>query len=127
LLDLYAARGDSANLKVLVQQTLELSGNDSAARDYLATSVIPPPGSSAEWYKRGQGYTSTANHARAAYAYRLSTVLDPTNADAWNGLGASLNELGFFSEAISPLERAVALRPANSGARKNLAFAKAHI
>lgn len=126
LLELYAARWDTANLRSSVRQMLELSPNDPVALEYSrALSGTPPSiGGAIEWYQRGVADLGAGRHARAAYAYRIAVTMDSTNADAWNNLGWSLGKLGFFPEAVPALERAVSLRPGLMIARSNLAWAK---
>jgi Flp pilus assembly protein TadD len=124
LLELYAARGDTAALRSAVRGMLELSANDSSALEYSRGLTGNPGGTAAEWFARGLGKTAQNSHAQAAYAYRMAVTLDPTNADAWNSLGWSLGKLGFFAEAEPALERALGLRPDFTLAKNNLAWVK---
>jgi tetratricopeptide (TPR) repeat protein len=127
LLELYAAAGDTAKLRSLAQQTLNLDPSDAPALEYSAGLSNAQPGTSAEWFKRGLSHTSTGRHAQAVAAYRIALAKDSANADAWNNLGWSLGKLGFFPQAVPALERALRLRPDYTLARNNLAWAKAQI
>lgn len=124
LLDLYAARADTANLAPLVRETLGYVPNDSTAREYSNILSGATQGTSAEWFQRGLGRTNVGRHAAAAAAYRVAIKLDSTNADAWNNLGWSLGQLGYKAEAVPMFERALRIKPNYQAAAGNLEWAQ---
>lgn len=125
LMALLAARGDSAGVHALARDALGIAHNDVVAQAYARDSVpfAPPAGdTSDDWYRLGWSYTRADRHVDAAQAYRVALRRDPVNADAWNNLGWTLGTLGFYPEAVPPLERAIELRANFQLARNNLSW-----
>jgi len=124
------ARGDTAGVAALARTTLAIDRTDAAALAYLAGR--PPLGGggagaaadASAWYRIAISLTNSQRHLDAAQAYRAATAVDPRNADAWNNLGWTLGVLGFYTDAIVPLERALALRPNYQLARNNLVWVR---
>jgi predicted O-linked N-acetylglucosamine transferase (SPINDLY family) len=74
------------------------------------------------------------HHARlypeAVAAYRTAIACDPTRFDAWSGLGHAAASQFEYGEAIPAMRQALALRPAETWLRINLAkalFALGHV
>jgi tetratricopeptide (TPR) repeat protein len=96
------------------------------ARAY-ATDTFPFPvlrPSYQSLFELGLRFTSLRRHLEAAQAYRAALSFDPGSTDAWNNLGWSLAELGFYDDAIAAYEMALRLRPDLARAANNLALAK---
>ena len=127
LIQLYAAAGDTAKLRSLVRQTLELDRSDQAALDYSDGISTLQSGTSREWFQRGLNHARSGLYLLAAASYRIAAAKDSTNADVWNNLGWTLGKLGFFSQAAPALENAIRLRPGYTLARNNLAWVKGRI
>jgi tetratricopeptide (TPR) repeat protein len=126
LLDLLAALGDAPRRDALVRQTLELAPADPVAEALSRGRAFggPEGGSAKDWFAHGLARAGAGDDAQAAQAYRVATVIDPSDPDPWNNLGWSLARLGFYDEAIPAFERAVELRPDFTLARSNLAWAR---
>jgi len=57
---------------------------------------------------------SSNNYVEAEQSFRAAVVADPTNADAYAGLGRTLSRLHQTQEAITNLEQALALQPGHT-------------
>ncbi len=127
LMALYAARGVPGEAASLARETLQLLPSDGIARVYADGGIplVPSRDDAGGWFALGLSHTQGERHLEAAQAYRGAVQRDANHADAWNNLGWTLGKLGFFNEAVVPLERAVALRPGNALARNNLAWVRA--
>jgi tetratricopeptide (TPR) repeat protein len=127
LMSIYAARGATQQLQSLARETLSFASTGTTASVYAADSL---PFAVAErgyegLFRLGLGFTGQRRHLEAAQVYRAALRIDPNSADAWNNLGWSLAELGFYDDAVPAYENAVRLRPDLFLARNNLAAAKA--
>jgi tetratricopeptide (TPR) repeat protein len=127
LMELYAARGDTVKLSRLIAETRIIMPTDPVAQRYSATRNSVPGRTSAQWAAAGLAAINSGRYADAAFDYRIALELDSANADAWNNLGWSLGKLGFFAEAVQPLQNAVRLRSDYPLARNNLAWVLAGI
>jgi tetratricopeptide (TPR) repeat protein len=107
----------------MTQSTLNAASTDSVAREYSA----PPAGTSKQWFERGLLADRANQPILAARDYRFALALDTLNTDALNNLGFSLGKLGFFLEALPPLEKVTRLRPDFVLARNNLAWVKSQV
>lgn len=67
------------------------------------------------------------DYIASALAYRSALLLEPADGDSLNNLGWTLGKLGYFAQAVPPLERALAIRPDFTLARNNLVWAKSQI
>jgi tetratricopeptide (TPR) repeat protein len=126
-MELYAARGDTVKLSRLIAETRIIMPTDPVAQRYSATRNSVPGRTSAQWAAAGLAAINSGRYADAAFDYRIALELDSANADAWNNLGWSLGKLGFFAEAVQPLQNAVRLRSDYPLARNNLAWVLAGI
>ena len=126
LLDLLAARGDRARLATEARSLLAVAPDQSAAREYAEGRIPlqPPARDYAEAFRRGILFGAQKSWVQSAVAYRAALELDPTSADALNNLGFALGNLGFFVEAVPPLEEALRRRPNDALTRNNLAWVK---
>jgi tetratricopeptide (TPR) repeat protein len=133
---LIAATGDDSATRADARAILALDGRDSLALPLAAgrPSVSAVNGvamaalsESRRWYLSGWALTRVNRHAEAIQAYRQAVSADSTNVDAWNNLGWSLGQLGFFGQARAPLARAMALAPANALIRDNLAWVESKL
>ncbi|MEO7683807.1 MAG: tetratricopeptide repeat protein [Gemmatimonadaceae bacterium] len=124
LLDVYAARGDSARLRALALKALGVFSTDSVALSYLVSLGGPSAEPATQWIQRGLAQTTGQQYLAAAFSFRMALSTDSTNADAWNNLGWALGSLGFIPEAVAAIERAIRLRPNWGLAQNNLAWAK---
>jgi len=126
LMNMHAARGATSELKSLAFETLHLAGNGTMARAY-ATDTFPYPVTRPSYqslFELGLRFTALRRHLEAAQAYRAALSFDPRSTDAWNNLGWSLAELGFYDDAIAAYETALRLQPDLVRAVNNLALAK---
>ncbi len=118
LMQLFAARGETASLHGAARDWLELTGGqDATARGYL--EGMPTFADPAE------KLTEAGRHAEAAIAYRAALKQNDLDPVAWNNLGWALLSLGFLDEAEPAFQRAVELDPTLQIARNNLAETRA--
>ena len=128
LMDLRAAAGDMPGAAALARDALQAEPANARARAYSEGRIPSDCGQSAlacrqEGITLGQSGASVAS----ALAYRASLALDPADADALNNLGWTLGKLGFFPQAIPPLEKALSIRPDYTLARNNLAWVRSRV
>jgi protein O-mannosyl-transferase len=122
LMAIYAGRGAMAELRALVDETLQLTSTDPDARAYaqgLAPNT-PVRDDYSGWFNLGFAFTRSNRHLDAAPMYRVALARDSTKEEAWNNLGWTLGRLGFFEEGESALRRALALKPDFALAKNNL-------
>lgn len=123
LMAVLAARGESAELSRIAQETLSV-GPDPDAQAYVGgrVPIRLDRDDAASWYTAGLGFTQQNRHIDAALCYRMAVQRDAAHADAWNNLGWSLYAAGLREEARSAYERALALHPTHERARNNIAL-----
>ncbi len=97
-------------------------GNPSAAPAPAAvapapapTAAPPPAAQAAGWRAQGRRLFGQHRFAEAAAAYGHAAAIDPNDAEAFAGLGASKLELHDGSGAVRAYEQAVRLTPRSSG------------
>jgi Tfp pilus assembly protein PilF len=95
---------------------------EQARKEFLAELKIDPSNAGAE-YVLGELARQEQNWDEAIQHFSRASKLDVGFGDAFLGLGQSLISAKKFSEAVSPLESAVKLEPANPAAHYNLATA----
>jgi protein O-mannosyl-transferase len=129
LMAVLAARGATAELQALVNETLQFTSTDPDAQAYARQSAPLKPATDdyRGWFDLGWSLTQANRHLEAATAYRVALVRDSQQADALNNLGWTLGKLGFFGDAEPLLSRAVAIKPSNQLARNNLAWVRGEI
>ncbi len=136
VLDVHAARGDRPRLLEAARALLAIDSANARARAYAEGRIPlqPPVATPAEAFRRGLLHGSQKRWLQSALAYRAALTsagadasaasLDPVSADALNNLGFALGSLGFFADAVAPLEEALRLRPDDRLTRNNLAWVK---
>jgi tetratricopeptide (TPR) repeat protein len=126
LMTLYAATADTAALKALAKESLNLASNDSVARAYMAgqSPLGSPSWRYREWYDVGFSLVAAKRHPEAAEVFRAALRFGPDSATAWNNLGWSLGKMGRYDQAEAALERAIKLMPDLTVARNNLAWVR---
>jgi len=116
----------------LLRKAVELAPIDARARDAL---------------KQAEGFTTDERAAEtpesmlalslrlyreqhyedAIAACRRALAIRPDYAEAWNNIGAALNQLGRYEEAVSACEQALRYKPDFELARNNLQYARDRI
>ena len=88
-----------------------------------ATPGQPEPATSLDALRNGGGAFAAGDYAAARDFYQTAVDKDPNDAEAHNNLGQALLRLNRVPEAVTHLERAVALVPDKWAYRFNLAHA----
>jgi tetratricopeptide (TPR) repeat protein len=128
LMDLRAAIGDVPGAANLAREALEADPSNIRARAYLERGFPPDFGADAPARRRsGIALGQQGDYIASALAYRASLLLEPTDTDALNNLGWTMGKLGYFAQAVPPLEKALAIRPDFTLARNNLASVKSQL
>jgi tetratricopeptide (TPR) repeat protein len=128
LMDLRAAAGDTSGAAGLAREALQADPANARARASSEGRIPSDCGPSALACRQaGVALGQRGDWVASALAYRVALALDPTDADALNNLGWTLGKLGFFPQAIPPLEKALAIRPDLTLARNNLAWVKSRV
>jgi len=78
----------------------------------VCTVIVPPvlsdPTDAAGWYAAGQSLTAAGNYTQALQAYQQAIVLDPGNAEAWNGVADVFNRANkYTSDPLATLKLAL--------------------
>jgi len=120
LMRLLAARGDGEGMRTLAAETLRLSANDPVALAALGRSAQADASSA---FEVGRRRMRAGDPIEAAVAFREAVGLAPADADAWNDLGWSLGQLGFYAEAIVAFDTALRAGHDFELARNNLVWA----
>ena len=128
LMDLRAAAGDDAAAAALARETLAVDPQDARARDY-AEGRYPGQSNASATANRQAGIAlgQSGDYVASAIAYRASLAVEASDTDALNNLGWTLGKLGYFPQAVAPLERAIALRPDFALARNNLVWVRSRL
>ena len=95
---------------------------DDARKEFLAELKIDPKNAGAE-YILGEMSRQAQQWDDAIEHFSRASKLDANFADAFMGLGFSLNSVGRHAEAIPPLETGVRLQPGNPTGHYQLAIA----
>jgi tetratricopeptide (TPR) repeat protein len=99
---------------------------DDARNEFLAELKIDPNNAGAE-YILGELSRQAREWEGAIEHFSRASKLDANFADAFLGLGFSLNTVGRYEEAVPPLETGVRLEPANPTGHYQLAIAYARV
>jgi Flp pilus assembly protein TadD len=78
------------------------------------TPTPPPsglPSASEQQYVQGVAATRAKEWSVAAAAFAKAVELQPTYAEAWNGLGYALRNQGRYAESLKAYHEALRLRP----------------
>lgn len=95
---------------------------EQAKQEFLKELEIDPDNAGAE-YVLGEIARQAQEWDEAVRRFTRASKLDTGFGDAYLGLGSSLISQKKFGEAVTPLEMAVKLEPANPAAHYNLAIA----
>jgi predicted Zn-dependent protease len=95
---------------------------DDARKEFQAELQVDPHNAGAE-YILGEMARQAQQWEDAIEHFSKASKLDASFADAFLGLGFSLNSVGRFGEAVAPLEAGVKLQPANPTGHYQLAIA----
>jgi tetratricopeptide (TPR) repeat protein len=95
---------------------------EQAKKELQQELEIDPANAGAE-YVLGELARQAADYPQAIQHFSKATQLEANFADAYLGLGMSLLAEKKFSEAVTPLEKAVKFQPANPAAHYGLATA----
>jgi Flp pilus assembly protein TadD len=82
-------------------------------------------GNPAGLLESAQQFSAKLDHAAALPYYQAAVAMAPQNADAYDGLGACLLELGRHAEARQHLDKALALAPGHLTAREHIGICHA--
>jgi tetratricopeptide (TPR) repeat protein len=128
LMDLRVAIGDAAGAAGLAREALQADPSNTRARAYLESGFPPDFGADAAARRRsGIALGQQGDYVASALAYRATLLLEPADADTLNNLGWTMGRLGFFPQAVPPLEKAIAIRPDYTLARNNLAWVRSEL
>lgn len=128
LMDLLAAIGDSSGAAALARDALAVDPSNTRARAYLDGGFPPDFGvDAAARHQSGIALGQKGKYIASALAYRAALLLQPSDADSLNNLGWTMGKLGFFGQAVPPLEKAIAIRPDFTLAQGNLAWVRSQI
>jgi tetratricopeptide (TPR) repeat protein len=97
---------------------------EQAKKELQAELEIDPSNAGAE-YVLGELARQSTDLPAAVQHFSKATQLEPNFADAWLGLGMSLLAQKQYADAVSPLQKAVKLQPANPAGHYSLATAYA--
>jgi tetratricopeptide (TPR) repeat protein len=98
---------------------------EQAKKELQQELEIDPANAGAE-YVLGELARQAADYSAAVQHFSKATQLETNFADAYLGLGMSFLAEKKFNEAVTPLEKAVKLQPANPAGHYGLATAYAH-
>ena len=76
------------------------------------------------YFLLARGYGARKLYPEAIEAYKKAIELNPTDAVAYNNLGATYGELGRWDELIAACRKALELQPNFQLARNNIAWAE---
>lgn len=87
-----------------------------------APPVAPARDRAAELVRIGMEAARNGEMDEAAVAFRKAVDIDPTEAEAWNGLGVALVRLGDEPRGVEAFRRALRVVPGHAEAHRNLAI-----
>ena len=108
--------------RIILSRTATPTTVDDARNEFQAELKIDPNNAGAE-YVLGELSRQAQQWEDAIEHFSRASKLDANFADAFLGLGFSLNSAGRYAEAILPLETGVRLQPANPTGHYELAIA----
>jgi tetratricopeptide (TPR) repeat protein len=125
LMDVYAAAGQTEELRSLVDRVLMINPGDAAARSYREGSSDRGDDSTFEDdYNLGLQRLRNESYLEAALATRQALRARPGSAEALNNLGWALAHLGFYPEASTSFGEALRIRPDFDLAQNNLRWVR---
>jgi tetratricopeptide (TPR) repeat protein len=93
----------------------------TARRETGTIPAIPDDMSAEELYHAAFSAYTAKDYEAALAIWRRNTEVDPKMANAWNGVGLTLRDLGRHEEAVEAIEKQIALEPSSKRAYKDLA------
>jgi len=108
--------------RVILSRPATATTVEDARTEFQAELKIDPKNAGAE-YVLGELSRQSEQWEDAIEHFSRASKLDASFADAFLGLGSSLNSAGRYAEAIPPLETEVRLRPANPTGHYQLTIA----
>jgi Flp pilus assembly protein TadD len=111
----------------LLRKAVEMAPMDAGARGALNQAAAfddQAAGSPAEIVALSLRLYREKRYEDAIAACRRALAIRPDYAEAWNNLGAALNQLGRYQEAVSACEQALRYKPDFELARNNLQYAR---
>jgi Tfp pilus assembly protein PilF len=124
LMQVYAAAGRMPELNRLASDTANANPQNEIAQAIVHGRLPIERRSYDAAFRTGLAAANQGRFVDGALEFRSAILMNPQSSDAWNNLGWSLGKLGFYAEAVPPLERALALRPDFELARNNLAWVR---
>ncbi|MGE4297930.1 MAG: tetratricopeptide repeat protein [Desulfovibrionaceae bacterium] len=111
LLDTHGPHPDAIKLLALVSSGLGRHADAAALFQKVLAMAPHAPDAAATRHNLGQTFLELHRLDDAAAAFRAAIAQDPAMADAYLGLGATLQRLGSNREALGCLRRALTLDP----------------
>ncbi|MDP2313799.1 MAG: tetratricopeptide repeat protein [Pseudomonadota bacterium] len=100
------------------------AGNHAVAVDAYTDVLEADPAQGEAWLGRGRSYAQLDRLDLAEGDLRRATQLDPTRVEGWESLAWVLARNGRDAEAVTALDRLVALDPVNAKAIRDRANAR---
>jgi len=107
-----AALGRRDELDKIIAESLAIAPDDKVALSYQKSffpAFVQDP-TVAQYLVAAKNFYKKGSYLMAAQVYREATVIAPTSVAAYQGLGSSLEQLGFKQGAREAFERAKRLR-----------------
>jgi thioredoxin-like negative regulator of GroEL len=117
------AEPSNVNGAMIASVALMNSSQDELAIHILEDQISRTPGVPALFFNLHSAYAALGLNQKALETAMKAIQLVPTNADAYNNLGASLHACARQSDAVIAFQTAVDLNPKHYTARLNLANA----
>jgi len=116
---------DSTNVKIFLNlgRVLLEQGHPDEALPRIESAVALDSGNAEVHRMRGRVQTALGHPDSAEASYRVALSIDPNDSWSMNNLGLLLIDQGRYVEALSPLARAVELRPEAPSFANNLGVA----
>ncbi len=126
LMDLQTARGDGPAAAAVARAVLAIDPSSRRAQACAAGQLDAglAAATAPSLFQTAVALGGGGKHLEAALAYRAVVAKDARLPDALNNLGWTLGKLGFFAEAVPPLEEALRQKPDFPLARNNLAWVR---
>lgn len=123
LMDVYEKTGQRDALKIQAQQTLQLSPDNTDAKQYLndAGKGVPTSPTAETWLNQSLAFFNTGDYKKCIEAANKALALKPGYDLAYNNICAAYNRLQKWDEAIAAGEKGLKLNPDNQILKNNLA------
>lgn len=125
----YIYKGDKAKALPYLKYALQLNPADTQLKTYVdqlsgTASPAPAAGGATQMIQYGNYYIQQKQYDNAIGWFNKATQAEPNNAKAWKGLGYAYAYKSDKTNAITALERSVALDASDTGAAGYLAQLK---